>query len=176
MKITKLHLRALATLFVAALITGCAGSGHVGESWQCPLAQGTACRSVSEADPAVRAPGEERETKLSATVRYAASAGSSVLSGFISWFAELFSFEEEDAGAATAEPLVIRAAQEPPAMVEPLSTLLVEKTPFAPQENLRTKERVARIWIAPFVDAHDNYHEGYWVRAVMKPAGWRLPR
>ena len=175
MKIMKIHLRALAILLGAALVTGCAGSGHVGESWQCPLAQGTACQSVSEADPAVREPGEERETKLPVPVRYAASAGSSVLSGFISWFAELFSFEEEDASAATAEPLVV-GAQAPLATAESLYTPVVEKTPFAPQENLRTKERVARIWIAPFVDAHDNYHEGYWVRAVMKPAGWRLPR
>ena len=134
----------------------------MGESWQCPLAQGTACQSVSEADPAARAPGEARQTKLPAPVRYAASAGSSVLSGFISWFAELFSFEEEDAGAATAEPLIVSPA--------------AEEAPSRTHENLRTKERVARIWIAPFVDAHDNYHEGYWVRAVMKPAGWRLPR
>ena len=162
MKIMKLHLRALAILLGAAFITGCAGSGHVGESWQCPLAQGTACQSVSEADPAARAPGEARQTKLPAPVRYAASAGSSVLSGFISWFAELFSFEEEDAGAATAEPLIVSPA--------------AEEVPSPPHENLRTKEHVARIWIAPYVDAHDNYHEGYWVRTVMKPAGWRLPR
>ncbi len=161
MKIIKLHMRALAPLLLAALLTGCAGSGHVGESWQCPLAQGTACASVSEADPAVRAPGEARQTELPAPVRYAASASSSVLSGFISWFAELFRHEEEDAGAATAEPLIVPQP--------------AEETPAEPNENLRTKERIARIWIAPYVDAQNNYHEGYWVRAVIKPARWRLP-
>ena len=160
MKITKLHMRALAPLLLAALLTGCAGSGHVGESWQCPLAQGTACRSVSEADPAARAPGEIREKELPAPVRYAASAGSSVLSGFLAWFAELFSHEEEDAGAATAEPL---------------STPVVEETLIAPNENLRTKERIARIWIAPYVDLEGVYREGGWVRVVVTPAHWRLP-
>lgn len=161
MKIMKIHLRALATLLGAALLTGCAGSGHVGESWQCPLAQGTACQSVSEADPAVRAPGEARQTKLPAPVHYAASAGSSVLSGFISWFTELFRYEEEDAGAATAEPLIVSPA--------------AEDAPSPPHENLRTKEHIARIWIAPYVDLRGVYHEGGWVRVVVTPAHWRLP-
>ena len=40
---------------------------------------------------------------------------------------------------------------------------------------LRTGEVVARIWIAPFVDADGIYREGSWVRAVIAPAEWRLP-
>ena len=40
---------------------------------------------------------------------------------------------------------------------------------------VRTGETVARIWIAPFVDAGGIYREGAWVRAVIAPAGWRLP-
>ena len=40
---------------------------------------------------------------------------------------------------------------------------------------LRTGEVVARIWIAPFVDADGVYREAAWVRAVLAPAGWRLP-
>ena len=39
----------------------------------------------------------------------------------------------------------------------------------------RTGEVVARIWIAPFVDAEGVYREGSWVRAVIAPAEWRLP-
>ena len=176
MKIMKIHLRALAILLGAALVTGCAGSGHVGESWQCPLAQGTACQSVSEADPAARAPGEVRDSAFPVPLRPMEKSAYSVLNGLIVWFTELFRHEEEqDAGAATAEPLVV-GAQAPLATAESLYTPVVEETSFAPHENLRTKERVARIWIAPYVDAHDNYHEGYWVRTVMKPAGWRLPR
>ncbi|MDE0150389.1 MAG: TraV family lipoprotein [Rhodospirillaceae bacterium] len=39
----------------------------------------------------------------------------------------------------------------------------------------RIGEVVARIWIAPFVDADGIYREGSWVRAVIAPAAWRLP-
>ena len=44
---------AAAALAVLAL-AGCS-STHVGESWQCPLAQGSECTSVAAADPAVPA-------------------------------------------------------------------------------------------------------------------------
>ena len=100
--------------------------------------------------------------------------GFSVLNGLIAWFAELFSLEEEDAGAATAEPLVVQA-QAPPATAKTLSTPVVEETLIAPNENLRTKERIARIWIAPYVDTEGVYREGHWVRVVVTPARWRLP-
>ncbi len=43
-------------------------------------------------------------------------------------------------------------------------------------DDLRTGEVVARIWIAPFVDADGVYREGSHVRVVLEPAGWRLPR
>ena len=47
--------------------------------------------------------------------------------------------------------------------------------PSVAAEALRTGEVVARIWIAPFVDADGIYREGSWVRAVIAPAAWRLP-
>ncbi len=43
-------------------------------------------------------------------------------------------------------------------------------------DDLRTGEVVARIWIAPFVDAGGVYREASHVRMVLEPAGWRLPR
>ena len=42
-------------------------------------------------------------------------------------------------------------------------------------DDLRTGEVVARIWIAPFVDAGGVYREASHVRVVLEPAGWRLP-
>ena len=39
---------------------------------------------------------------------------------------------------------------------------------------LRTDEVVARIWIAPFVDADGVYREASYIRVVLEPAGWRL--
>ncbi len=159
---TGIPLRAFAMLLGVLLITGCAGGSHVGESWQCPIAQGTACASVSEADPAVAATAEARETTLPSPGRSVETTGTAFLGGILAWFAELFRLDEEDdEEVATAEPLIVTQAS--------------EETPVEPNENLRTKERIARIWIAPYVDAQNNYHEGYWVRAVIRPAGWRLP-
>ena len=149
-----------AALLAVLLLTGCAGGSHVGESWQCPIAQGTACASVSEADPAVAATAEARETALSSPLRSIETTGTPFLSGILAWFAEFFSGEEVEE-VATAEPLIVPQP--------------AEETPAEPNENLRTKERMARIWIAPYVDSGGVYREGGWVRAVIKPAGWRLP-
>ena len=151
-----------AALLAALLLTGCAGGSHVGESWQCPIAQGVACQSVSEADPAVAATAEAQETPLPSPGRSVETTGTPFLSGILAWFVELLWFgEEREEEIATAEPLIVPYAS--------------DETPVEPNENLRTKERIARIWIAPYVDARNNYHEGYWVRAVIEPAGWRLP-
>ena len=46
--------RVVAGAAVLAALAGCS-STHVGESWQCPLAQGGSCTSVAGADPAVPA-------------------------------------------------------------------------------------------------------------------------
>ena len=50
--------RFLAPTMAAAALTlaGCAAT-HIGEDWQCPLAQGARCASVAAADPAVRGAG-----------------------------------------------------------------------------------------------------------------------
>ena len=54
----------------------------------------------------------------------------------------------------------------------------VEAVPAAEEDTgadgLRTGEIVARIWIAPFVDADGVYREASHVRVVLEPAGWRL--
>ena len=44
-----------------------------------------------------------------------------------------------------------------------------------PTDDLRIGEVLARIWIAPFVDAGGIYREASHVRVVLEPAGWRLP-
>ena len=56
---------AAATL-AAFILAGCS-STHVGESWQCPLAQGGSCTSVEAADPAVPARGGEATGRVAGT-------------------------------------------------------------------------------------------------------------
>ena len=63
-----------------------------------------------------------------------------------------------------------------PAEPESPESLAGGETDSGDRDDLRTGEVVARIWIAPFVDAGGVYREASWVRAVLEPAGWRLGR
>ena len=70
---------------------------------------------------------------------------------------------EEPATAALPAPGSGPGQAPGPAQVDPVAG------------DLRTGEIVARIWIAPFVDANGVYREASHVRVVLEPAGWRLP-
>ena len=157
---------AVPALLAAVLLLGGCAATYVDDTWQCPLAQGTACTSVAEADPAVRPPGETQPAKRELPRGAEAAEAGESARGCVgrcdpfAWFAGLFGGGEERGDvAASAEP-------------EPVSPS--ERALDAAGENLRTEERIARIWIAPFVDAEGVYREGHWVRAVLEPARWRL--
>ena len=199
---------ALATL----LLAGCS-SGHVGESWQCPLADAGTCDSVAAADPAVPDMDAARHTVLGEPLwrvrggenttppHKADGACEADCAGFdpFAWLARLLGVEEDDSRkpdrektAATGptrllppEAPISSALPAEPAAGEPLAVPLPAE-PDAPEihpaaedplgADLRTDEVVARIWIAPFVDAGGVYREASWVRVVLEPAGWRLGR
>ena len=72
------------------------------------------------------------------------------------------------AGAAPAH-----TAGADPAIESAIETSALSGAP-EPGADLRTEEVVARIWIAPFVDAGGVYREASHVRVVLEPAGWRL--
>ena len=208
-----------AALIGALALAGCS-SGHIGESWQCPLAKGGSCDSVAAADPAVpvmadrtvlkeplwrvrdsapeappaRGPGQAMETACKADCG----------GGFdpFGWLWRLFadgdgveSIHARETGPAPATP----ASPDIPPSVKPKSsaaeaTAPVQQTEPEPDgpaaatlpaepasaeddsraDDLRTGEVVARIWIAPFVDAGGVYREASHVRVVLEPAGWRL--
>ena len=151
----------LALLAAASVLGGCAAT-HVDDAWQCPLAQGTACASVAETDPAVTSsPGKAQGLTKRGAPPHGEKTGEAEESDPgcvrscdpLAWLAQwLGNAEEQDDGAAEPENV----------------------SPAAASENLRTEERVARIWIAPFVDADGVYREGHWVRAVLEPSRWRL--
>ena len=61
-----------------------------------------------------------------------------------------------------------------PVIEPPVETSTQPAAP-GPVTGLRTEEVVARIWIAPFVDANGVYREASHVRAVLEPAGWSVP-
>ena len=79
---------------------------------------------------------------------------------------------EADAVASSTAPEVAQ-----PRPVEPAAALSAEPAAAedGPQtDDLRTGEVVARIWIAPFVDANGVYREASYIRVVLEPARWRL--
>ena len=195
-----------ATALAALLLAGCS-SGHVGESWQCPLADTGTCNSVAAADPAVPDMDAARNAVLAEPLWRVRGGDAGTVSpekdapcdaacdgGFdpFAWLVRLFAPETADrettAATGPVRLLPTEAPSAPPAgplPAEPGSAALpgephapeihpVAKAP--PGADLRTDEVVARIWIAPFVDAGGIYREASWVRIVLEPAGWRLGR
>ncbi len=86
--------------------------------------------------------------------------------------------EEVAASPAAPDEAEPRHA-EPAAASLPAEAAPLQAEPASPEDDpvaddLRTGEVVARIWIAPFVDAGGVYREASHVRVVLEPAGWRL--
>lgn len=206
-----------AAAIAGLLLAGCS-SGHVGESWQCPLAEGGACDSVAAADPAVPDPKAAamtvlaeplwrvRPTELAPESSPPARGPGQALETVRSceracdafdpfgWLVRLIGSGgdggEGHVGPAAGEagPARTDTAPEPvvsstaPTGTEPRpATALLPAEPGPAQDHpdasddLRTGEVVARIWIAPFVDADGVYREASHVRVVLEPAAWRLP-
>ena len=174
----------VSALLAALALAGC-GSDNVGESWQCPLAQGGSCTSVAAADPAVPATGgrtvlgEPLWTPRIGTPEpppgTVCAGGCGEGSGPFGWLGRLLgggespdAETEPDDGAPeiVASRLDEPASADLPAGPEP-------SRDGAGEGDLRTGEVVARIWIAPFVDGNGVYREAGHVRVVLEPAGWR---
>ena len=98
-----------AAALAALLLAGCS-SGHVGESWQCPIAEGGSCESVAAADPAVperdaaggMALGEPLYRPWPEDAREAPPDSGSCDAGCgfdpLGWLARLFGFEDPGSG------------------------------------------------------------------------------
>ena len=173
---------AAAAVLAAAVLAGCS-SGHVGESWQCPLARGGTCDSVAAADPAVPDAGTAQEPVLREPLyrpRAAAAPESPPEAarpcdagcGFdpLGWLVRLFGAEDGGDDSPSADD-----APQPPALPPEPAAADLPAEPDPADDDLRTGEVVGRIWIAPFVDADGVYREASHVRAVLEPAGWRVP-
>ena len=125
-RVRRAPVAAAAAAAATLALAGCS-STHVGESWQCPLAQGSECTSVAAADPAVperagsgtvRVLGEPlyrvRSEGDAGGAREPARAGTPCDSGCgpFAWLARLFA---TDGGAAPAGSGVKSGAANDPA-------------------------------------------------------------
>ncbi len=189
----------VAIVLGALLLAGCS-SGHIGEDWQCPLAKGGSCASVATADPAVPKTGVARTMMTGEPIRLlprdmetervntppdhgpgqaspeARSCEADCRFDPFAWLVPLFGAEADDDRPDAQDAKPAMTASGPDMTVTSSDTLAVE--PAAAEEDaaddVRTGEVVARIWIAPFVDADGVYREASHVRVVLEPAGWRL--
>ena len=200
----KKHTRGRAAIPVFALVAavtlaGCSGT-HVGESWQCPLAQGASCDSVAAADPAVpdaaaRKPfsetplrGARRGTARGAARRGPAtpdaavsipSPGSRGCSGAaMTGGGRGCRPRSGDPGAGSGQRAAATPVAETPAVRRCCRRGRARRPSglcrIPPTAICAPARSIGRIWIAPFVDADGVYREAFHVRAVLEPAGWRL--
>ena len=186
MKTTAMLSIKLSGIAAAGLLLAACSATHVGESWQCPLAQGSSCTSIAEADPAVPASAARPAILFGEALPGARpEAGGEVAGGwhgsgeacaggcgFFAWLEALF---RGDADVHAPRPLP--AVPETAAVTVPATGQIDQAASAVPvaDASLRTSEVLGRIWIAPFVDADGIYREAHWVRVVLEPAGWKFP-
>ena len=185
--------RVLVGTLVALALGGCAAT-NVGNTWQCPLVQGSVCARVAEADPAApkrvsmgtpadtvtaTEPSAVRARPFRAR-RYRNGTGARVpATGAAARPREseptcqgtcrLSDRPGRGAGSTDEEPEDRRdrqagAGSDGDRLLQPAGSW---------RDSARTPEVLGRIWIAPYVDTAGVYHEPSWVRVVIEPAGWR---
>ncbi len=189
----------LTTILAALALSGCA-SGHVGEDWQCPLAQGSQCASVAAADPAVRdaagrKPAPPYRAQDAAGPAWDGNTGGGCDRGCnpLAWLARLFASDApESADDGTGAGGVGGMQSSSPQSGSSVETAVAQQTQPEMQERpdgaretttaadpagdgLRVPETIGRVWIAPYVDGDGVYREGAYVRIVIAPADWRRP-
>ena len=173
----------------ALMLAGCSAT-HVGDSWQCPLAQGEVCASIAAADPAVAdAAGPDSLSTATPLHRPRSGSGTGGMNAGsrnredcntgcspFAWLARLFAADGGDDGDGEAIDVPRDRGREraPSPKSEMISDALPHPSDPA-NDGLRTPEVIGRVWIAPFVDADGVYREAGWVRTVIEPARWRLP-
>ena len=192
----KTTFRRLPVVAVAAgallALAGCAGT-NVGSEWQCPMAQGKACVSIADSDPAIAKPAAgsltirmplhvNRAEAAPAAARSTATAGAAKdgkdcrgTCNPFSWLAGLFGAQEAAAEDALSDAVPDETVPEAEREIEAAPVSAAAAVPAPGGDDLRTGEVVGRIWIAPFVDAAGVYREAGWARVVIAPARWRLP-
>ena len=205
--LSRLRLALAPAMAVAAALAlcGCAAT-HVGEDWQCPLAQGTHCASVAAADPmvplarggplagdghrlgariesrppisATRAGRHSASGRAMENVRDGRGRDCPVFCRPFGWFARVLARGGDGAEAFATPKGAPDTAHE---AAENGDRADGHPAPSGadeppPDASVRLPETLGRVWIAPYVDAHGFYREASWVHIVIAPARWKRPR
>ena len=186
----------------ALTLAGCAAT-HVGNDWQCPPAQGAHCVRVAAADPAVKGLDGDEPANVAPFNLASGTDDRGAASGFerpdpgprngcprgcnpVAWVARLFNGGADGGTPQDGNGHVAERTMDEPAPQQIAGDAATEETDGArasrsavgqlfSHADVRTPETIARVWIAPFVDADGVYREASWVRLVITPAEWRQP-
>ncbi|HAW1182470.1 TPA: type IV conjugative transfer system lipoprotein TraV [Escherichia coli] len=164
------------TFFIAGsvlLLSGCAGTNS---DFECDATTSDTCMTMEQANEKAKKLEQTSEAKPVAaslprlaegnfrttTVRAASTASPSGSGPVVTALPEQ--------KLLAPRPLFTAAREEK--TVVPVSSV----TPVTPPRPLRTGEQTAALWIAPYIDNQDVYHQPSSVFFVIKPSAWGKPR
>ncbi|EHX2188744.1 TPA: type IV conjugative transfer system lipoprotein TraV [Salmonella enterica subsp. salamae serovar 9,46:z4,z24:z39:z42] len=155
------------------LLSGCAGTNS---DFECTATTSDTCMTMEQANE------KAKRLEQSETVKPGAVSLPHLAEGnFRTTPVQVVSTVTPPVGKTVTAP---RSGQKPPAP-HPLFTAAREVKPVAPVSTaspvvpprpLRTGEQTAALWIAPYIDSQDIYHQPSGVFFVIKPSAWGKPR
>ncbi|SMG59752.1 type IV conjugative transfer system lipoprotein TraV [Cedecea sp. NFIX57] len=162
------------------LLTGCAG---VKSEFECNATSSDSCMTMQQANEKAKAVETPARGKPAATALPRLAEGDfrtpAVTAPSVVPVPPLASL---NTGHVTAHTAVVRPALPAPVpapLFRPEMRSHTATRPVMPGDYprpLRTGEQVASLWIAPYVDAGDVYHQPAAVLFVVKPSRWGVPQ
>ncbi|SAQ56152.1 type IV conjugative transfer system lipoprotein TraV [Klebsiella oxytoca] len=170
------ELMLLIPLGSALLLTGCAGTET---EFECNATTSDTCMTMEQANEKAKAREE------SASAKPAAAGLPRLADGNFRTLSQVsYPLPPQPTLSATGTAPVSTAAVKPAGMLSaPLTAAPVSQTFRSPAtlpgnypRPLRKGEQTASLWIAPYIDAEDVYHQPTTVLFVVTPSAWGQPR
>ncbi|ECD5143690.1 type IV conjugative transfer system protein TraV [Salmonella enterica subsp. enterica serovar Caracas] len=157
----------------ALLLSGCAGTNS---DFECTATTSDTCMTMEQANEKAKRLEQTEAVKPGAVSLPRLAEGN-----FRTTPVQVVSTGTPPVGKTVTAP---RSGQKPSAP-HPLFTAVREvktvapastASPVVPPRPLRTGEQTAALWIAPYIDSQDIYHQPSGVFFVIKPSVWGKPR
>lgn len=165
------ELMLLIPLGSALLLTGCAGTET---EFECNATTSDTCMTMEQANEKAKAREESAAKPAAAGLPRLADGNFRTLSHVS------YPLPPQPTLSATGITPVSTAAVKPAGMLSaPLTAAPVSQTATLPgnyPRPLRKGEQTASLWIAPYIDAEDVYHQPTTVLFVVTPSAWSQPR
>lgn len=138
-------MRFTALILSFIFLSGCAiGNPNISGEWDCPAQQGRACTTIGEAD------------NLSGSSAFTPAAVSVVTLPPV-------------ASTKQTSPVSLLPKTGPTSATGGVETA----APLIKVSKIRQAEILGKVWFYPFVDAGKHYHEGAFIRVILRPSDWK---